>query len=107
MTADYYATHKTAVDKFVKATREGWEWAAAHPEETLEIVMKMTKIDDVKTNKLVQRWMLNDFLKNMTNKKTGKRSYRLTPEALELANKLLLMSNSIKKPVTYQQITQL
>lgn len=107
VTADYYATHKTAVDKFVKATREGWEWAAAHPEETLEIVMKMTKIDDVKTNKLVQRWMLNDFLKNMTNKKTGKRSYRLTPEALELANKLLLMSNSIKKPVTYQQITQL
>ena len=105
-TQEYYMTHQKEVERFVKATREGWEWAAAHPEETIDIVMNMTDYDDVKTNKLVQRWMLREYLNSMIDKKTGKRTYKLEKDALKLANNLLLSSGFIKKPVTYQQIVK-
>ena len=39
VTKDYYKTHRTEVDQFVKATHQGLEWVAAHPKETLDIVM--------------------------------------------------------------------
>ena len=40
MTRDYYEKHKDQAQKFAAASRRGWEWAAAHPDEALDIVMK-------------------------------------------------------------------
>ena len=106
VTAEYYKQHKDAVDKFAKATREGWEWAAAHPDETIKIVMKMADDDDVMTNKLMQRLMLTDYLKRMTDKKSGKRTYRLAPSDLQRANRLLQGIAGETYPITFQQFTQ-
>ena len=35
-----------------------------------------------------------------------KRSYRLQPEGLNLANSILLQGGEITKPITYKQITE-
>jgi NitT/TauT family transport system substrate-binding protein len=40
MTRDYYEKHREQAKKFANACRKGWEWAAQHPDETLDIVMK-------------------------------------------------------------------
>ena len=106
VTADYYRSHKAAIDKFVAATREGWEWAVQHPEETLKIVMAQCRKNMVNTNLPAQRWMLQQIVKQMADKKSGKRTYRLEPDAVELASRLMFDNGFLKKMITYQQITR-
>ncbi len=43
---------------FVRASLEGWEYAFAHPEETLDVVMRHIRKANVGTNRVHQRWML-------------------------------------------------
>ena len=40
MTRDYYVKHKEQARRFAQASKKGWEWAATHPDETLDIVMQ-------------------------------------------------------------------
>ncbi len=43
---------------FVLASLEGWEYAFANPEETLDVVMRHIRKANVGTNRVHQRWML-------------------------------------------------
>lgn len=43
--------------------RQGWEYAASHEMETLEVVMRYCREHHVKTNMNHQRWMLRSFVK--------------------------------------------
>ena len=105
-TASFYKTHKQEVEKFAEATRKGWEWAYQNPEETLDIVMMYCQANNVATNRVVQEWMLQECLKVLSNKNTGKRTYTLDPKGLDLANQLMTEGGVIKQAISYQQITQ-
>ena len=85
VTADYYRQHKEVVDKFVMATMYQ---------------------NGISGNMLSQEWMLKEWLDHMADKKSGKRTYRLEPASLQLANSILLQSGFIQKEVTYNQFTQ-
>lgn len=104
VTADYYRQHRREVQQFAEASRRGWEWAAQHPDETLDIVMEMTHRCGVGTNRLAQRWMLEQILQLTIDRKSGKRTYRLEPEAVELANRLMVGNGYLKKRISYQQL---
>ncbi|MBR1596269.1 MAG: ABC transporter substrate-binding protein [Phocaeicola sp.] len=106
VTADYFRTHRDEVERIANATRKGWEWAAEHPEETLDIVMEATKKYGVKTNRPAQKWMLEKFLASMIENQEGKRTYVLDPSALDEANQMLLTMKAIQKRITYKQITE-
>ena len=106
VTPEYYKSHKADVDKFVAASRKGWEWAVGHPDEALDIVMEVCNKYGTKTNRPAQRWMLKQILELTKDKKTGKRTYRLSPEALKLANRLMVSNDYLKQGITYQQLTQ-
>lgn len=106
VTADYYSQHKTEIDKFVAASKKGWEWAVQHPEETLEIVMDVCQKNNITTNRPAQRWMLGQITQMLVDKKSGKRTYQLAPEAVELVNNLMYNNGFLKKKITFQQITQ-
>ena len=43
---------------FVRASLEGWEYAFANPEETLDVVMQHIRKANVGTNRVHQKWML-------------------------------------------------
>jgi NitT/TauT family transport system substrate-binding protein len=43
---------------FVRASLEGWEYAFAHPEETLDVVMRHIQQAKIGTNRIHQKWML-------------------------------------------------
>lgn len=105
-TASFYKSHKQEVEKFAEATRKGWEWAYQNPEETLDIVMMYCQANNVATNRVVQEWMLQECLKVLSNKNTGKRTYTLDPKGLDLANQLMTEGGVIKQTISYQQITQ-
>ena len=106
VTADFYRKHKDLAIKFAEATRKGWEWAVAHPEEALDIVMITMRQTGTAGNMIAQDWMIKEILRQLADKDTGKRSYRLEPKSVELANRILLESGFLKKEITYHQITQ-
>jgi len=106
VTKEFYRKHQAEVLKFAEATRKGWEWVADHPKETLDIVMLYMRQSNVPSNTSAQRWMLEECIKLLADPKTGKRTYRLDPQMLDLANRILCEGSVIKKPITYQQITQ-
>ena len=107
VTADFYLRHKDLVTKFAEATRKGWEWAVQHPEEALDIVMVTMRQSGAIGNLIAQEWMLKEILNQLANKDTGKCSYKLEPNSVELANRILMECGILKKEITYHQITQL
>jgi len=60
-----YAMEKTALERpelcraFVEATARGWEYAFAHPEETVDTIMARMVDEKIPANRTHQRWMLN------------------------------------------------
>ena len=68
--------------------------------------MMYCQANNVATNRVVQEWMLQECLKVLSNKNTGKRTYTLDPKGLDLANQLMTEGGVIKKNIPYQQITQ-
>ena len=106
VTADYFRANRDLCERVANATRKGWEWAAEHPEEALDIVMEATKKYSVNTNRPAQKWMLEKFLDSMIANQEGKRTYVLDPSALDEANQMLLSMKLIQKRITYNELTE-
>jgi len=104
MTRSYYESHRDQARRFADASKKGWEWAAAHPKETLDIVMRYVKKDHIATNRVMQKLMLDEVLKLQVDRETGKREFRLRPDMLKLANKLMLDCNMLSREITYDEI---
>lgn len=106
MTRVYYEKHKDQADKFARASKRGWEYAAEHPEEALDIVMDYVKRNHIATNRTIQGLMLQEVLRMMEDPDTGKREYRLRADMLQQANELMLHGNLITKPVTLEELSR-
>ena len=104
MRRDYYETHKTQARKFAQARRKGWEWAASHPEETVDIVMKYVRANHIATNRTLQKLMLKEVLRLQIDKKTNKREFRLRPDMVKFASMLMKENQMLKNDVTYKQL---
>ncbi|MBQ7711153.1 MAG: ABC transporter substrate-binding protein [Bacteroidales bacterium] len=105
MQRDYYLAHKEEAKKFAAASRRGWEWAAEHPEETLEIVMKYVKANHIATNPVLQRLMLTEILRLQVDRESGKREFRLRRDMVETSSRLMVEMKMLKHAVTYEQLT--
>ena len=106
MTREYYNKHKEQARKFAEASRRGWEWAAEHPEETLDIVMKYVEENHIATNRIMQDLMLKDILRLQTDRESGKREFRLRPDMVKMASDLMVEYMMIDNEVTYEQLTE-
>ena len=104
MTREYYESHKEQADKFAKASRRGWEWAAEHPEETLDIVMRYVQENHVATNRVLQKLMLAEVLHMQEDKESGKREFRLRPDMVKFASRLMVECNLLEHEVTYEDL---
>ncbi len=104
MRRDQYEQHKELAQKFAQASRRGWEWAAAHPDETLEIVMKYVRENHIATNRTLQRLMLTEVLRLQVDRESGRREFRLRPDMVELASRLMLQNHLLRHEVGYQQL---
>ncbi|MBP5210842.1 MAG: ABC transporter substrate-binding protein [Bacteroidales bacterium] len=91
-TADFYNQNQELVRKFAEASKRGWEYAAAHKEETLKIVEKYTVEANIATNEVLQREMLDEILKLQLDSKTGQRSF--APVSKELFDEILFKCKS-------------
>ncbi|MEI7787599.1 MAG: ABC transporter substrate-binding protein [Chlorobiaceae bacterium] len=62
------------VNAFVKASLEGWQYAFAHPDEALDIVIKYMHQAQVPANRIHQKWML-DRMRDLVEPVSGKGSF--------------------------------
>ena len=46
------------VDAFVRASLEGWDYAFAHPDEAIDVVLRVMQKARVPANRMHQKWML-------------------------------------------------
>ena len=104
MTRAYYEQHRDQARRFAQASKRGWEWAAEHPKETLDIVMDYVKKNHVGTNRILQKLMLDEVLRLQINRETQKREFRLRPDMVRRANRLLLDNMMLDHEVTYEQL---
>ena len=104
MTAAAYRKDRDSAERFARASRRGWEWAAEHPDETLEIVMKYVKEYRIPTNRVLQQLMLEEVLRLQLDPDSGEREFRLRPDMVDKVGGLMLDGGVIKKEVKYEQL---
>ncbi len=104
MTRQFYSKHTQLANKFAQASRQGWEWAAKHPEETLDIVMQYVNRDNIATNRIMQRFMLNEILKQQIDCQSGKREFRLRQDMVEMASQLMYSCKLLSRPISYNEL---
>lgn len=104
MTRDYYAKHKEQARRFAQASKKGWEWAAAHPQETLDIVMQYVDRNRIATNRVMQRLMLQEVLRLQVDRESKKREFRLRPDMVRQASRLMAENQMLSREVTYGEL---
>ena len=103
MTRKYYLKHQEQARRFAEASRRGWEWAAEHPEETLDIVMEYVGRDNIATNRVMQRLMLMEVLRLQVDRESGEREFRLRPDMVQLASRLMTENAMLDHEITYEE----
>jgi len=104
MTRDYYEKHRDQALRFAEASRKGWEWAALHPEETLDIVMRYVDREKIATNRVMQRLMLKEVLRLQVDRESKQREFRLRPDMVSLASRLMVENRMLSREVTYNEL---
>ena len=106
MTREYYEKHPEMAKKFAQASRKGWEWAAQHPEETIDIVMRYIEKANISTNRVMQRLMLKEVLRLQIDRESKKREFRLRPDMVRQANKMMLENLMLSREVSYKELVE-
>ena len=106
MTREYYNQHKEQAHRFAQASRKGWEWAAKYPEEALEIVMQYVDKNNVATNRVIQRLMLKEVLRLQVDRESKKREFRLRPDMVQQASRLMLENKMLSREVTFEELSK-
>jgi NitT/TauT family transport system substrate-binding protein len=104
MTAKEYRKDPDRAERFARASRRGWEWAAEHQEETLEIVMNYIRDLRIPTNRTLQKLMLQEVLRLQIDADSGEREFRLRPDMVGKASSLMLEEGILKHEVKYEQL---
>lgn len=104
VTRAFYEAHKDEAEAFARASRRGWEWAAGHPEETVDLVMRYVKEFRIATNRTLQKFMLEEVLRLQKDGDSGLREFRLRPDMVAKANEMMQQAGLIQEPVTYEEL---
>ena len=104
MTRAYYEGHRDEARRFAEASKKGWEWAVAHPDETLDIVMDYVRREHIGTNRVLQKLMLAEVLNLLVDRESKKREYRLRPDMVKKASQLMVENMMLKNEVKYEQL---
>ena len=106
MTREYYAQHKDQARRFAQASRKGWEWAAQHPDEALDIVMQYVDKNHIATNRVMQRLMLKEVLRLQVDRESKKREFRLRPDMVRLASDMMVENRMLTREVTLDELIE-
>lgn len=95
------ASPETA-DALVRASAEGWEYAFAHPEETVKTLLSIMKRAKVKANKAHQTWMLARMQNIILNEGQVRLDTTLKSNDFEGTKKMLFDTGFIARDIAYE-----
>lgn len=104
MSLPVFRKKREQAGRFARASRRGWEWAAEHREEALDIVMKYVEADHIATNRILQRLMLDEVLRLMQDRDSRQMEFRLRPDMVDKANELMQEGGMLKKKIAYEDL---
>lgn len=105
VTADFFKKNKDVVQHFAEASKRGWQWAADHQKEAVDLVMRIAKEYNVSTNRPHQEWMLKEIIQLQIDRKMGSATFTLKESDVNRANDILLKHRYINTSVSYNQLT--
>lgn len=101
-TERYYNEHKEAVDKFKEASIRGWNYAREHPEEAIDIVMDYARSNNITTNRIHQKLMLEKVLEQQVNHDSGTADFQhMSKEMFQNLNEEMAGIGFISNYVNY------
>lgn len=101
---DYCKKYPDKVVAFVEASRRGWEWAHNHPEQALDIVMKVMEQEHIPASRRHQEWMLREVLRLQCPAGESNPSFTLSARKVKELNDLLIRYGWINKEISVDQI---
>ena len=105
VTGKYYRNNRETVDKFKEASKKGWIYAAQHPDEALEVVMKVAKDNNIMTNVTLQQMMLEEILRLQVNPDSHEADFsHISNDLYNAMIDDLVNGGFIDKPVLYNDI---
>lgn len=104
MTRSYFEAHQDQARRFAEASCRGWEWAAEHRDETLDIVMDYVRKNHIATNRVMQKLMLEEILRLQMDRESGEREFRLRPDMVRLASSLMLENQLLFREITIDEL---
>ncbi|MFI3315014.1 MAG: ABC transporter substrate-binding protein [Rikenellaceae bacterium] len=104
-TSEFAKSYPHAVDGFREASIKGWLWVRENQEEALDMVMKMIQNENIPSNRVHQKMMLEEILTLQLNK-SGERSMVLDQSDFERAKKLLIKNNVNANLVNYESFVK-
>ena len=101
---EYYSKNRSEVDRFVKASKRGWKYAAEHPGEALQICMKYMRDGNVQTNIVHQKLMLEEVIR-LSKGKDGEVEFSpISREMFDTIIKKALGTGLIMSPLQYEEM---
>jgi NitT/TauT family transport system substrate-binding protein len=104
MTRKRWGKDRDRAERFARASRKGWEWAVAHPKETLEIVMQYIQANRIATNRTLQRLMLEETLRLQLDPDSGEREFRLRPDMVRQASGMMHKAGLLGREIGYEEL---
>jgi NitT/TauT family transport system substrate-binding protein len=98
---DYYKRNEQACKDFVTATLAGWQYAFAHEEESLQLVMKYLTKAKYAANEMHQRWMLRQMY-SLLQPSEGAKIGELRESDYTNVVKTLIESGYIKQNILFK-----
>lgn len=105
VTEEYYNKNKELVDKFVRASKRGWDYTRANRKEALNITWKYILEHNITTNREHQRRMLDEYLDLQVNPETGVADYAaVKPEVFIKMVEALRNTGHIVNNIEYKDL---
>ena len=104
MTWEYYEKHKEQALRFAEASKRGWEWAAEHPDEALDIVMQYVDDNHIATNRVMQKLMLQEVLRMQVDRESQQREFRLRPDMVQKSSQLMFENKMLSREITFDEL---
>lgn len=96
----YYEKNKDVVDRFVRASKKGWEYVRSHRQQAVDESLKYCQKFHIVTNRAMQEMMLSEYLNLMVNPSTAKVDYAPVTEPVynEMVDALMNTGYITNKP---------
>lgn len=89
--------------RFIEATKEAWEYAFNHPEESLDAVIKRMHESFIPANRAHQKWMLNRMKDLFSDSNSGKIIGVLSEDDFRSAMDILSGLDKIKNKYSFKE----